>query len=83
MSCANTNLPECMMRNRVGKLPVSQRIHIQIGDTPKHTISYSRPTCYITVLAKLPDTTEPKYKDVREEVDVERVSLTLRDVHFS
>jgi len=25
----------------------------------------------------------PKYKDVGEEVDVERVSLTLRDVDFS
>ena len=49
------------MGNPEEKTPVSQEIHVQIGDTPKHTISYSRSTCYITVWAKLPDTTDGNY----------------------
>lgn len=46
------------MGNLGEKTPVSQKIHVQVGDTHKHTISYARSTCYITVLAKLSDTTE-------------------------
>ena len=53
MSCANTNLPEFMMRNHVGKLPVSQKIHFQIGDTPKHIISFYRSISYTIILIKL------------------------------
>ena len=57
MSCANTNWPEYMRGNSWEKPPVSQINHIQVGDTPKHAISYSKSSCYITVLGKLPDTT--------------------------
>jgi hypothetical protein len=35
MSCANTNLPEYMMGNPGRKTPVSQKIHVQAGDTHK------------------------------------------------
>ena len=58
MSCANTNLSEFMMRNHVEKLPVSQKIHFQIGDTQKHTISFYRSISYTITLVKLPDTTD-------------------------
>ena len=64
MSGANTNLPECMTRNRAGKTRVSQKIHVQIGDTPKHAVSYSITMSYLTVLAKLPDTADNKYKRI-------------------
>ncbi|MDP1550025.1 MAG: hypothetical protein Q8L97_07675, partial [Nitrosomonas sp.] len=46
-----------MMRNHVEKLPVSQKIHFQIGDTQKHTISFYRSISYAITLVKLPDTT--------------------------
>lgn len=39
MSCANTNLPECIMGTYRLKPVVSQKIHVEIGDTPKNTIS--------------------------------------------
>ena len=61
MSCANTSLPEYMIGIPGEKTPVSQKIHVQVGDTPKHAISYSRSTCYITILVKLPDTTDLLY----------------------
>jgi hypothetical protein len=47
-----------MMGNSWEKIPVSQKIHVQVGDTSKHDISYAGSSGYITVLAKLPDTTE-------------------------
>ena len=28
------------------KIPVSQNIHVQVGDTPKHTIFHSASICY-------------------------------------
>ena len=49
------------MRNHVEKLPVSQKIHFQIGDTQKHTISFYRSISYAIILVKLPDTTDKKY----------------------
>lgn len=60
MSCANTNLPECMMGTHGVKTPVSQKTHVEIGDTPKYAVSYFQSTCYLTTRAKLPDTTELK-----------------------
>ncbi|ALQ51140.1 hypothetical protein SAMN05216406_13520 [Nitrosomonas ureae] len=51
-----------MIRSHVGKPPVSQKIHFQIGDTPKHTISFYRSICYTIILGKLPDTTDCKYR---------------------
>ena len=64
MSCANTNLPEFMMRNHVEKLSVSQKIRFQIGDIQKHTISFYRSISYTIILVKLPDTTDgtPKHQ---------------------
>ncbi|SEQ59341.1 hypothetical protein SAMN05421510_10967, partial [Nitrosomonas ureae] len=35
--------------------------HFQIGDTPKHTISFYRSICYTIILGKLPDTTDSEY----------------------
>ena len=49
------------MGNPEEKTPVFQKIHVQVGDTPKHTISYSRSTRYIIVWAELPDTTDRHY----------------------
>ena len=69
MSCANTNLPEFMMRNHIGRLPVSQKIHFQIGHTPKHTISFFRSISYTIILIKLPNTTDFLYM------------LSLRRIH--
>ena len=56
-------LPEFMMRNHVEKLPVSQKIHFQIGDTPKHTISFYRSISYTIILIKFPDTTDQIYPE--------------------
>ena len=63
MSCANTNWPEYIMGNSGEKIPVSQKIHVQVGDTPRHVISYFRSSCYIAVWAKLPDTTDFRVKN--------------------
>lgn len=70
MSGANTNWPEYMMGNSCEKIPVSQKNHVQVGDTLKHAISYSRSNCYITVLAKFPDTTGILFKNRTPQIDV-------------
>jgi len=46
------------MGNSWEKAPVSQKNRVQVGDTPKHAISSSKSSCYVTALAKLPDTTD-------------------------
>ncbi|ALQ51853.1 hypothetical protein SAMN05216406_1598 [Nitrosomonas ureae] len=56
-----------MIRSHVGKPPVSQKIHFQIGDTPKHTISFYRSICYTIILGKLPDTTDYIYGILHSE----------------
>jgi hypothetical protein len=48
------------------KIPVSQKNHVQVGDTPQHAISSSKSSCYVTVLAKLPDTTGGTFKKSRK-----------------
>jgi len=58
MSCANTNLPECMMETHGVNPTVSQKTHVEIGDTHKQAVSYFQSTRYLTVCAELPDTTE-------------------------
>lgn len=86
MSCENTNWPEYMMGNPGEKIPVSQRIHVQVGDTSRYAISYCRSNCYITVLAKLPDTTEPQYKKTRHgPLAAEKITLNMMEqecAHF-
>lgn len=79
MSCAKTNLPECMTRNRLGKIPVSQKIHVQIGDTPKHAVLSSVTMSYLTDLAKLPDTADFFYikMTLKEMLSPSKIMLAL------
>lgn len=46
---AESSWPEYMMRNHREKTPVSQKIQVPVGGTPKHIVSYSESCCYITV----------------------------------
>ena len=45
------------MRNRREKPTVSQKIHVQVGDTHNNALSYYNSSCYIDVRPILPDTT--------------------------
>jgi len=47
-----------MIGNSGEKTPVSQKIHLQVGDTPKKTASHYRSIAYLIVCVELPDTTE-------------------------
>ncbi len=62
---ANTSLPEYMIGNLGVKTPFSQKFYVQVGDTPRHTISLAPSNCYVTVKAILPDTSDPTYTALR------------------
>ena len=49
------------MRSSWEKTPVSQKNHGQVGDTPQHALFSFQSSCYVTILEKLPDTTDDNY----------------------